>query len=135
MSATAPDTDFYARIYDEAPDGSTRFICRGGLRASHRALDTDRSTRWQPYHPHTETDPLRPGEEYELAIEIWPSANVYKEGHRIRLKISTTEDITEPGAPYLISGGMLPRGVPASRNTILEGSSHPSRLVVPVIPA
>ncbi len=56
----APDTDFYVRVADEAPDGSLSLLNRGYLKASHRAVDTERSffdgdVMYRPWHPHTST--------------------------------------------------------------------------------
>ena len=54
-------------------EGSTdpnTLIANGWLRASHRAIDSERSRPWQPYHPHDRTEPLTPGKVVELEVEI-----------------------------------------------------------------
>ncbi|MFQ5860657.1 MAG: CocE/NonD family hydrolase, partial [Dehalococcoidia bacterium] len=126
-TSTATDTDWFVWLLDEAPDGTTRELTRGWLRASHRELDPARSKSWQPYHPHTRAQPLTPGEPYELAIEVWPTCNLFKPGHRIRLEIGSCDDAGGSGWGYMA----LPI---ATKNTVLEGSSARSRLLLPVIP-
>jgi hypothetical protein len=69
-----------------------------------------------------------PGEAAELAIEIWPTSNVFATGHRLRLEIANSDDQSDTSDAHATL--LLP-----SRNTILEGRAHPSRLLVPVVPA
>jgi hypothetical protein len=38
-------------------------------------------------HPHTEKEPLVPGEIYELDIEIWPTCIVVPPGYRLALTV------------------------------------------------
>jgi len=56
-------------------------------------------------------------------IEIWPTSNVFRKGHQIRIDVAVTD------FPHF-----LPSLVP-SENLILHGPGHPSRLILPVIPA
>jgi uncharacterized protein len=127
-SSTAPDLDWLVYMVDEAPDGKHRELCKGWLRASHRKTDPKRSTPAQPWHPHLEAEPLKSGTTYELAIEIWPICNVFKAGHRIRLEIANSDSIIAAnGRPHVTIKAK-------ATNTIHEGGSKPSRLVIPVIP-
>ena len=127
-SSTAPDIDWLVYMVDEAPDGKHRELCKGWLRASHRKLDSGRSMPAQPYHPHLEAEPMKPGTACEFAIEIWPICNVFKAGHRIRLEIANSDSvIAANGRPHVTIKAK-------ATNTVHEGGSKPSRLVVPVIP-
>jgi predicted acyl esterase len=127
-SSTAPDLDWLVYMLDEAPDGKHRELCKGWLRASHRRTDPARSTPAQPYHPHLQAEPMKPGTTYELAIEIWPICNVFKAGHRIRLEIANSDSVTATnGRPHVTIKAK-------ATNTVHEGGSKPSRLIVPVIP-
>jgi putative CocE/NonD family hydrolase len=90
-SSTATDTDWHAKISDVAPDGSESIITDGALRASHRALDRRRSIRGRPYHPHTNPQPIEPGRFYEYEVEIWPTAYELAEGHRLQLRLTSTD--------------------------------------------
>jgi predicted acyl esterase len=126
-ASSATDTDWFVTLADEAPDGRTRHLTNGWLRASHRALDAARSRPWQPFHPHDAAEPLVPGEATAFSIEVWPTSNVFRPGHRLRLEIASCDDQAHLGDAH----AALPI---AARNTILEGRAHPSRLLVPVIP-
>ncbi|MFH1031716.1 MAG: CocE/NonD family hydrolase [Chloroflexota bacterium] len=126
-STTSNDADWFVSVRDESPDGQSRELTAGCLRASHRALDASSSKPWRPFHPHLKAEPLTPNEPYELVIEIWPTANLFKAGHRMRLDISNCDD------QRLFRARHESLLVPA-RNTVLEGRRYPSRLIVPVIP-
>jgi uncharacterized protein len=127
-SSTGTDTDWLVFLADEAPDGKVRELSKGWLRASHRTVDPAKSTPAVPYHPHSGAEPLTPGEVYEFAIEIWPTCNVFKPGHRIRLEIANSDSITATsGRPHVTLRNRV-------TNTIYEGGRKASRLVVPVIP-
>ncbi len=77
-------------------------IGQGWLRASHRKLDSKLSTEYSPYHTHDERQMLKPGEVYELDIEIWPTCIVVPAGYRIGLTVRG-KDYVYPGG----SGGRL----------------------------
>jgi uncharacterized protein len=127
-SSTATDTDWLVWVADEAPDGKTRELNKGWLRASHRKLDPAKSTLAQPYHPHLVAEPLQPGEVYEFAIELWPTSNLFKTGHRLRIEIANSDSvISSNGRPHVTLNHK-------ATNTIVEGGAKPSKLIVPVIP-
>ena len=119
-------------------------IAQGWLRASHRKRDPALSTDYRPYHTHDEPQPLRPGEQVELQIEIWPTSIVLPPGYRLGLSIRGRD--YESACP----GGLLsnfknelrgcgpflhddPRDRPpeifAGRTTLTRGT-----LLLPVIP-
>jgi predicted acyl esterase len=62
-------------------------IAQGWLRASHRALDPERSLPWRPWHPHDRIEPLTPGAPCTLEIEIWPTSIVIPQGHRLSVTV------------------------------------------------
>jgi uncharacterized protein len=126
-SSTAIDTDWFITVADEGPDGRGRNLTNGWLRASHRAIDPERSRPWQPFHPHLAAEPLVPGEATAFSIEVWPTSNVFHPGHRLRLEIASCDDQAHLGDAHTALA------IPA-RNSILEGRGHPSRLLVPVVP-
>ncbi len=127
-ASSATDTDWLVFVGDEAPDGKVRELCKGWLRASHRKIDPVRSTPAQPYHPHLAAEPLQPGTVYEFPIEIWPVCNVFKPGHRLCIEIANADSVVaSSGRPHVTVRAK-------ATNTIHEGGSKPSRLVVPVVP-
>src|SRR5262249_33162064 len=46
-ASTATDTDWIVRVSDVAPDGTVNPLTQGWLRASHRAVDEQRSRPWR----------------------------------------------------------------------------------------
>jgi uncharacterized protein len=97
VSSSTIDVDIFAvvRVFDPAGkecvfqgalDPHTP-IAQGWLRASHRKLDPKLTLPYRPYHTHDEKQPLKPGEAYELDVEIWPTCIVVPAGWRIALTI------------------------------------------------
>ena len=60
----------------------------GMLRASHRATDPEKSTEYQPFHPHLKAEHVPPGEVIPLDLGIWPMGIVFEKGEGLRLQIS-----------------------------------------------
>jgi len=83
VASTAPDTDFSARLIDvyppsaDFPDGFALLLSEGILRMRYR---DDRAVG----------ELLEPGREYIARIELNPTSNVFKAGHRIRLDVSSS---------------------------------------------
>ena len=71
-------------------------IAQGWLRASHRKLDLKKTKPWRPYHTHDEKQLLKPGEIYELDVEVWPTCIVVPRGYRIALSVRG-KDYVYPG--------------------------------------
>jgi uncharacterized protein len=97
VSSSTADADIFAvlRVFDPqgkeivfqgALDPHTP-IAQGWLRASHRKLDPSLTLPHRPYHTHDENQPLKPGEVYELDVEIWPTCVVVPAGFRIALTV------------------------------------------------
>ena len=123
----------------------------GWLRASHRKLDGGRTLPYRPYHTHDERQPLKPGEVYELDIEIWPTSIVLPKGYRVGLSVRG-KDYVYPGfeQPSMPMSGRVYFGVGPFRHdhkkdrplelfggrvTLHTGPNRPSHLLVPIIPA
>ena len=77
-------------------------IGQGWLRASHRELDKTLTQPFRPYHTHQKKQPLKPGEVYEVEIEIVPTCIVVPKGYRVGLSVRG-RDYVYPGG----SGGRL----------------------------
>ena len=65
-------------------------IAQGWLRASHRKLDKKLTLPYRPYHTHDEEQTLKPGEVYEVDVEVWPTCIVVPKGYRIALSVRGT---------------------------------------------
>jgi predicted acyl esterase len=110
--------------------GNERILTRGWLRGTHREIDPSRSKPWEPFHPHTNSKALNPGEVYEFNISIVPTGNLFKAGSRIKLRISCTDD--PPNNPLeMNASGHLHRQT-ASRIRVYHNADYPSRLLLPI---
>ena len=160
VSSSTQDADMFIimRLFDAnmkevtfqgALDPNTP-VAQGWLRASHRALDLEKSKPYRPYHPHLKREMLTPGEIYELDIEILPTCIVIPAGYRIGLTVRG-KDYVYPGAtgaklsnmkhPFTGVGPFThnhPKDRPPEifdgQVTIHTGGSHQSYLLCPVIP-
>jgi predicted acyl esterase len=147
------DTNWIVVLKDVGPDVSVhtarpgeteiptdlpeRELTRGWLKASHRALDPERSKPWRPWHPLTRAaqKPVEPGKIEEYKIEILSTGNLFKAGHRICL------DITSLDLPSGLAGAhdveYAPYHICSSKTVvhkIYHDEQHPSHLVLPIIP-
>jgi putative CocE/NonD family hydrolase len=78
---------------------------------------------------------LTPGESAEVEIDAFPTSNLFKKGHRIRIDISSSNfphfDVNpNTGAPE--GQGITRR---KARNTLFVDAARPSRVILPIIPA
>lgn len=117
-------------------------IAQGWLRASHRQTDPQKSHPWQPFHTHLAIEPLTPGEDYRVEVEIWPTSLVLPAGYRLALRIDA-RDFEREGAsgprkgsgPFLHTDAQDRRAeLFSGQNTILTGGHYDSHLVLPLIP-
>ncbi len=126
VSSSATDTDFTAKLIDvypptdDYPEGFDMNLVDSTLRCRYR-------NSW------TKPEPMQPGVAYEIKIELPPTSNLFKAGHRIRLDISSSNfprfDINpNTGEPV----GRHTHTVIA-RNTVHFDRRHPSHVVLPVI--
>ena len=83
ISSDAPDTDFLLKLLDvhppslDYPNGYALPVSEGILRVRYR-------DSWE--HP----TPMKPGTVYRIEIDMQPSANLFRAGHRIRLDICSS---------------------------------------------
>lgn len=76
-TSSAVDTDFTAALIDVDPEGMAIILCEGICRARFRN-GTD------------EPELMKPAKVYEFKIDMWDTSNVFKEGHRIRVEVSSS---------------------------------------------
>lgn len=61
----------------------------GILRASHRAIDKDKSIHYQfPFHPHSRQDKVTPGNIVKLEIGIWAMGVDFEAGETVSVRVS-----------------------------------------------
>jgi predicted acyl esterase len=124
-----PDATFVVTLRDEAPDGSSRVLTKGWLRASQRALDPARSKPHRPYQKHTASEVLVRGQGYDYAIEIRETSNVFLPGHRLVLDVRG-QDSTAEDPIWVHTCSAVP-----TTHTLRWGGGRDASLLLPVIPA
>lgn len=120
------DTDWYLKMFDVDVDGSEKCVAEGWLKASHYELDEDRSEPCMPYHPHTRSLEIKPGEEISYACSMNMVSNVFFMGHRIKLEISAQDQIQALWYH-------LPHMAHVT-HTVISNKDKPSYILLPVIP-
>jgi predicted acyl esterase len=73
---------------------------------------------------------LTPGEIYEFNIPIVPTANLFKAGSRIKLKISSTDD--QAKNPLEMNAGGHIHRQSASRIKVYHNADYASHLLLPI---
>ena len=132
-----PPDSFLSAAEPKAP------VSQGWLRVSQRKLDPRRSTEYQPWHAHDEAQRLKPGDVYEVDLEIWPASLALPAGYRLALTLQG-KDFERPGetGAQKGSGWFLhddprdrPPGTFAGVHTVYSGGARDSYLLLPVIAA
>ncbi|MCD6362370.1 MAG: CocE/NonD family hydrolase [Armatimonadetes bacterium] len=120
-ASSAPDTDFFARLVDEDPEGIALEICYGMVRARHR-------NSWH------EEELIKPGRVYEYRIKLGATACRFLKGHRIRLEVCSA-DFPNHDRNHNTGGDDLRETelVPA-RQQVFHSAEYPSRLIMSVNP-
>jgi uncharacterized protein len=119
------DGAFLVYLEDVAPDGRSRYLTEGGLRAIHRKVSpTPGLETFGPFHSfaRADADPLAPGELAELDVRMLPISVLVRRGHRLRLAIA--------GADAAIFARFPVEGTPTVG--VALGGAHPSWLELPV---
>ena len=122
VATSGTDTDFTVKLIDVLPDGTARALTDGILRARYRKSKT------------TPT-PMAPDTAEQLVVDVGATGNVFLAGHRIRVEISSSNFPRFDRNPN--TGAPFGEGPPAraARQTILHDQTHPSRIVLPIVPA
>lgn len=126
-SSSAVDTDFTAKLIDvypassDFPGGFDLNIGDGIIRTRFReSLAAEKL--------------IEPGKIYPLTIKLYPSSNVYKRGHRIRVDISSSNFPRFDVNPNTGEPLNQHRRTIIATNTIHHDAEHPSHIALPVIP-
>lgn len=127
ISSSAVDTDFTAKLIDvyppnaDYPEGYAMNLSDSIIRARYR-------------NGFGKAEMLEPGKVYEISIDMPPTSNFFKKGHRIRVDISSSNYPTydpnpNTGDPYFMGSKRI-----VAENTIYHDDKHPSHIVLPIIP-
>jgi predicted acyl esterase len=129
-STTDEEVLWFVSVRQIDPDGVESILTRGWLRGTHRAVDEAAGKPWLPYHPHQERLPIVPGKVERYDIPIVPTANLFRPGSRLKIKIAGVDD-ESTNSLQAIAGGHIRRRLP-SRVTVFHNQEFPSELLVPV---
>jgi predicted acyl esterase len=104
------------------PAGKSPFTIASAnlLRVSHRALDMQRSTPFEPYHLHTKEELLTPGEIVPIELALWPIALRFRPGEHLVLSIAATK-IPEVAPTSMFATALVPQ--PADGGSFVPGSN------------
>ena len=125
VASDAPDTDFTAKLIDvyppseDYPDGFALNLSDSIMRMRYRSS-------WE------KPELMDPGQVYEVTITLYPTANLFAKGHRIRLDISSSNFPrfdTNPNTGEPIGRNTHTRG---ANNTVYHGALHASHIVLPL---
>jgi putative CocE/NonD family hydrolase len=120
-ATSAVDTDFVAKLTDVLPDGASRILAEGVLRARYRqGFEAAR--------------PVAPGAVNEYTIDLVATANVFLPGHRVRLVVTSSsfprfDPNANTGRALGVDG---PDDLQPARQTIFHDAARPSHLLLPV---
>ena len=117
--SSALDTDWVVRLTDVSPDGNSRWLVDGILRARYRE-SLERETLLTPNHV------------YRFVVDLWSTSNVFLKGHRIR--VAVTSSSFPRWDRNMNTGG--PFGVEAvgrvALNTVFRDGARASHITLPV---
>jgi len=124
IECSADDVDVFAYLEEVEPDGRSSYITDGCLRASHRLLSVQPHNRMGlPYHRSFAQDmELLPDEPCELVFDLYPTANLFETGHRIRLSITCAD----------CDNNQTPQVNPVPEMTVYRNAERPSRILLPI---
>lgn len=119
-ASSAPDTDFMAMLLDVHPNGFVQRLCDGMVRARYR-------------DGFASASPIVPGEIYRYTIDCWNTAQLFRQGHRIAVQI--TSSAFPKYDRNLNTGESLATGtrMAVAEQTIFHDAAHPSCVVLPII--
>ena len=121
-SSSAVDTDFTAKLVDVHPGGFCQRLCDSVVRARYR-------------EGVEHAVPMVPGTVHEFEIDMWNTSQVFMEGHRVRLEVSSSA--FPKYDRNLNTGEDIGTGtrMVVAENRVWHDALRPSTLVLPVIPS
>ena len=125
-SSDAVDTDFTAKLIDvyppsaDWPHGFDLNLADGIVRARFRdSLQEEKL--------------MQPGKVYPFTIKLYPTSNVFKKGHRIRVDISSSNFPRFDVNPNTGEPLQQHRRTVIATNTVYYDREHPSHIVLPLV--
>ena len=117
VASSAPSTDFTAKVVDVWGDGRAYNVSDGIVRR-----------RYVPSHDPTAADPT------PVEIALWPTSIVFRQGHRIRLEIASSNFPRFDRNPNTDAPIATATVTAVAKQAVHHSPRAPSRLVLPVVP-
>jgi uncharacterized protein len=121
VSSSAVDTDFTGKLVDVWPNGLAQNLTEGILRLRYR-------------NSQEKPELARPGETYHITVDLWATSNVFLTGHKLRLEVSSSNF---PRFDRNLNTGEEQAGatrMSKATNVIYHDKTHPSALILPLVP-
>lgn len=120
-ASSAPDTDWFVRLIDVAPDGLARDASSGMVRARYRkGLDRPKL--------------IKPGEVVKYTIRMNPTSNAFLPGHRIRLDITSSDFPWYDRNHNTAANQNADATLVTAKQTIYHGGERATRIILPWVP-
>jgi len=120
-SSSTPDTDWFVRLIDVAPDGLARDVSSGMVRARYRdGFDKPKL--------------IRPGEVIKYTIRMNPTSNAFLPGHRIRLDVTSSDFPNFDRNHNTAADQNADARLVTAQQTIHHGGEHVTRIILPWVP-
>lgn len=100
----------------------------GKMRVSHRALDEEKSTHFQPVQSHLAEEKIQPGEVVPVDVELVPISRFWHKGQSLRIQIA---------GHYIREGWFEPLFWDTDNHgdtSVYTGGRYDSYLQIPVVP-
>jgi putative CocE/NonD family hydrolase len=116
VSTTAASTDFTVKLVDVHPDGKAFNVSDGILRRDYSKADgSDGAAR-------------------AITIELWPTSMLFRQGHRIRIEVSSSnfpryDRNTNTGKPVATDDSPV-----AATQVVYHSPQRPSSILLPIVP-
>ncbi|QTH20201.1 CocE/NonD family hydrolase [Rhizorhabdus wittichii] len=126
MASDRPAGQLFVYLEDVAPDGSVTYVTEGGLDLAHRRLSRKPAPyrSLTPYRSFARGDarPMTPGLPEEIRLDLWPTAYLFRSGHRIRVSIAGAD-----------ADNFTPIPAPAPTYRLMRQRHAASRIDLPVV--
>ncbi len=116
------DTDWTAKLVDVSPSGYAKNLCDGIVRARYR-------------QGFTQPALVEPHKVYEYRIDVGVTGNVFRQGHRMRVEISSSNFPRFDRNPNTGHESGKDETLRTAHQTVYHQLSYPSHILLPIIPA
>ncbi|MFC1793218.1 CocE/NonD family hydrolase [Planctomycetota bacterium] len=120
-ASSAPDTDWFVRLIDVAPDGLARDVSYAMIRARYRD---------GPDRPKL----IKPHEVVRYAIRMRPTSNAFLPRHRIRLDITSSDFPVIDRNHNTAADQNADATLVTARQKIYHGGEQATRIILPCVP-